>query len=111
MNQPPLDAASAELRCAADLADLRAGSDPFSAWTALAGQLRLIAAGLAPSAATDVPTRLTAVAHTAAALEHLDHVDPTADQDDLTFWRQQVEDLHERATRLASSSTDERGRS
>ncbi len=102
MNQPHLDAAAAELRGAADLADARADRDPFSPWAALAGQLRLVAAGLDPAPATVATTRLTPASHTAAALVQLDRLHEPSEPEDVDFWRRQVEDLHERAVDLGA---------
>lgn len=100
MNQVPLDAAAAELHAAAALADHRAGGDPFSPWTALGGQLRLVAAGLDPAPVMHTRPRKTLGGHTAAALERLDDLNADSRPTDLDFWRQHLEHLHEHATRL-----------
>ena len=42
-----LEVAATELHRAAAHADLAGDGDPFSPWTALAGQIRLVAAGIA----------------------------------------------------------------
>lgn len=108
MNQIPLDAAAAELHAAAALADHRADGDPFSPWTALGGQLRLVAAGLDPAPATHARLRKTLGGHTAAALERLDELDVSSKPADLAFWRRHVEHLHGQATRLEGDTENRR---
>lgn len=103
MNPLPLDDAAAELHAAAVLADTRAGGDRFNPWTALAAQLRLVAAGLHPALTTQRPRRDTPAAHVAAALDRLDTADP-ATTSDLEFWRRHVEQLREHAARLEAST-------
>jgi hypothetical protein len=105
VRQLSLGAAAAELRSAASLADARAAGDLFSPWFALAGQLRLVAAGLDPTSETSAPSRLTLAAHTAAALDHLDKFGPRSAQEDLESWRRHAQRLHIRATQL-SQPTD-----
>ena len=111
MSQLPLDAAAAELYAAAGLADARAGGDPFSPWFALAGQLRLVAAGLEPAPATTAPSRLSPAAHTAAALERVAELDSGSRPEDLGSWRRHVEHLHNRATQLDTPVTTPQGQS
>lgn len=109
MNQLPLDEAAAELHAAAALADARACGDPFSRWTALGGQLRLVAAGLDPAPVTHAEPLATPAAHAAAALDRLDELEAASAPGDLGFWRRHVEHLCEQATRLESDARAPRG--
>lgn len=108
MNLIPLDAASAELHAGAALADQRADGDPFSPWTALGGQLRLVAAGLDPAPLTHARLRKTLGEHTAAALDRLDELNASCRPADLDFWRRHLEHLHEQASRLDARAGDPR---
>lgn len=101
MRPLPLDAAAAALHAAAVLADALAAGDPFNPWTALAAQLRLVAAGLHPAPTTQPPRCDTPAAYVTAALDQLTTADPGAAGDtDLAFWRRHVQQLHEHAVRL-----------
>ncbi|WP_347351223.1 hypothetical protein [Intrasporangium sp.] len=107
----PADQAAAELHAAAVLADTRAHRDPFSPWTALAAQLRLVAAGLHPAPATLAPRRDTIAGHVAAALERLDTPGPEPAEEDAGLWRGHLTHLREQAVRLDAAAGQPRGRS
>ena len=109
MNHIPLDLAAAELHAAAALADHHAGGDLFSPWTALSGQLRLVAAGLDPAPVANAQPRPTAGSHIGAALDRLDDLDAESRPTDLDFWRRHVKHLHAQATRFEGRTEMPRG--
>jgi hypothetical protein len=109
MHLPPTDHAAAELHAAAHLADARAGGDPFNPWTALAAQLRLVAAGLDPAPPAPVPHRDSAGAHVTAALDQLDTADAGTGVVDPAFWRRHVEHLQAETDRLETTASQPQG--
>jgi hypothetical protein len=115
-----LDKAASHLQAAAqhaeDLADPNthpdadrhgdSGSDGTSAsWSALAGQLRLVAAGLSPTAQTaPITARPFGIHdHLDAALASLEQIAPLDGPPDLQLWAWQVVDL-----RAAVNTMDDR---
>ena len=88
-----LERAAAELHRAADLAERRAGGNPLDPWNAMAGTIRLVAAGLDPMPAS-TPTEPTDLRrHLATALTALDTLPPSDAPRDFAFWRAHVFDL------------------
>ena len=107
-----LDRAASHLQAAAqhadNLADLGAhlgGGDTSASWSALAGQLRLVAAGLSPTAQTaPITARPFGIHdHLDAALASLEQIAPLDGPPDLQLWAWQVVDL-----RAAVNTMDDR---
>lgn len=109
MSLIPLDEAAAELHAAAVIADGHSVGDPFSPWTALAAQLRLVAAGLDPTPVTRPQHRDLATRHVTAALDLLDSVLRSAGFMDLAFWHRHVEHLHTETARLEATLSHRQG--
>jgi hypothetical protein len=104
-----LQDAAAQLRCAATLAEKRGVGNPMDPWAAIAGTIRLIAAGLDPMA-TSAPSPLNDVhQHLAAALVSLDDVSADDAPSDFMFWRAHVVDLEANAQALESSTASTNG--
>src|SRR5690242_8929026 len=88
-----LEHAAAQLRCAAALAEQRALGNPFDPWSAMAGTIRLIAAGLDPML-TSISIEVAELhEHLASALAALDDVPGDDAPTDFPFWRAHVVDL------------------
>ena len=112
---PQFAAAAVELRRAADLAELRSEDNPFSHWAALAGQLRLVAAGLSPlghppasSPAGPAKGDGDLGGCLSAASAALDGISPTDAPEDLAFWIGHIDDLNALVADLGLAG-DERG--
>jgi hypothetical protein len=93
-----LDKAAGHLIAAAQHADNLAGPDADATswpWSALAGQLRLVAAGLSTTApAADIAPRPFGIQdHLDAALASLDQIAPLDGPPDLQLWAWRVVDL------------------
>ena len=93
-----LDKAAGHLSAAAQHADSLADPDadgPSPPWSALAGQLRLVAAGLSPTAppAEITPRQSGLQDHLDAALASLDRIAPLDGPPDLQLWAWRVVDL------------------
>jgi hypothetical protein len=94
-----LDKAASHLHAAAQHADNHAdnltNADASSLWSALAGQLRLVGAGLSPTAppAQITPRSFGVQDHLDAALASLDRIAPLDGPPDLQLWAWQVVDL------------------
>jgi|GEM_PF-1468745 len=107
-----LEKAASHLQAAAQHADHLAGpnAEPGGGgtsplWSALAGQLRLVAAGLSPSAPTpQITARPFGIHdHLDAALASLEQIAPLDGPPDLQLWAWQVVDL-----RAAVNTMDDR---
>ena len=92
-----LDKAASHLHAAAQHADNLSDqdADASSLWSALAGQLRLVGAGLSPTAppAQITPRPFGIQDHLDAALATLDRIAPLDGPPDLQLWAWQVVDL------------------
>jgi hypothetical protein len=93
-----LDKAAAHLSAAAQHADILADADgdgASSLWSALAGQLRLVGAGLSPTAAPAqiTPRPFGVQDHLDAALASLDQIAPLDGPPDLQLWAWRIVDL------------------
>ena len=93
-----LDKAASHLHAAAQHADNLADRDADGAsslWSALAGQLRLVGAGLSPTAppAQITPRSFGVPDHLDAALASLDRIAPLDGPPDLQLWAWRVVDL------------------
>jgi hypothetical protein len=93
-----LDKAAGHLSAAAQHADSLADADADAAcshWSALAGQLRLVGAGLSPTAphAQITPRPFGVQDHLDAALASLDRIAPLDGPPDLQLWAWRVMDL------------------
>ena len=88
-----LERAAAELHCAADLAERRAAGDPLDPWVAIAGTIRLVAAGLDPMPASASVESTDLRQHLATALTTLDALTASDAPSDFAFWRAHVLDL------------------
>lgn len=89
-----LDLAASHLATAADLADLADHHpDKGDEWAALAGQIRLVAAGLPTPADTQTGQGGTVAEHLAAAVDALDHIDPLDGPHDLQLWAWHIAEL------------------
>ena len=93
-----LDKAAGHLQAAAQHADNLANPDADAAsspWSALAGQLRLVGAGLSPTApyVQITPRPFGIQDHLDAALASLDRIAPLDGPPDLQLWAWRVVDL------------------
>lgn len=93
-----LDKAAGHLQAAAQHADSLTHADAdgaSSSWSALAGQLRLVGAGLSPGApyAQITPRPFGIQDHLDAALASLDRIAPLDGPPDLQLWAWRVVDL------------------
>ena len=96
-----LDKAASHMHAAALHADNLANQDPDGAdgassrWSGLAGQLRLVGAGLSPTAPTAeiTPRPFGIQDHLEAALASLDRIAPLDGPPDLQLWAWRVMDL------------------
>jgi hypothetical protein len=91
-----LDKAASHLHAAAQHADNLADQDADGAsslWSARAGQLRLVGAGLSPTAPPAEITPRSVPDHLDAALASLDRIAPLDGPPDLQLWAWQVVDL------------------
>lgn len=96
----PLEHAAAELQAAAALATHRAQGNPLDPWSAMAGTIQLIAAGLDPMTPTEHAAGTDLHGHLQAALEALDQVPDKDSPIDFPFWRAHVLDLAANARTL-----------
>jgi hypothetical protein len=104
-----LEHAAAQLHCAATLAEQRGLGNPLDPWWAIAGTIRLVAAGLDPMA-TSAPLPLIDVhQHLTAALVSLDDVSADDAPSDFMFWRAHVVDLEANALALESRTAKANG--
>ncbi|GAB3881481.1 hypothetical protein [Terrabacter terrigena] len=115
---PQLEAAAAELHRAADLAALRSDDNPFSHWAALAGQLRLVAAGLSnrgqpleSSVGGPAPGEGDLAAHLSAASAALEGISSADAPADLAFWVGHIDDLNALIADLGLAGDEYRSRS
>ena len=93
-----LDKAAGHLQAAAQHADSLTHADADGAsspWSALAGQLRLVGAGLSPTAppAEITPRPFGVQDHLDAALDSLDRIAPLDGPPDLQLWAWRIVDL------------------
>jgi hypothetical protein len=88
-----LERAAAELHCAAAHAERRAAGNPLDPWTAMAGTIRLVAAGLDPMPPSSPIEATDLQQHVATALTALDTIPPSDAPSDFAFWRAHVLDL------------------
>lgn len=95
-----LNHASAELRCAADQAEVRAQGNPLNPWSAMAGTVRLLAAALNPMPVTAHVEASGLHEHFVAALAALDELASADAPQDLPFWRAHIADLKANAQML-----------
>jgi hypothetical protein len=96
-----LDLAAENLSVAARHAEANACGDLTSPWHSLAGQIRLIAGGVAPICDDDepvMPRPFGVVDHLDAALTALDSIPPGSGPPDLLVWAWRVADLRSLVT-------------
>ena len=98
-----LDLAATHLAAAAAVADDHDAPDP--AWAALAGQIRLTAAGLPtiPSVALPAQAGGTLEQHLGLAIDALDHIDPLDGPADLPLWAWHLAELTRLAQKLPAA--------
>lgn len=101
--------AAAHLQCAAALAERHAAQDPLNPWSAMAGTIQLIAAGLDPAPAPVALSPVDLSQHLQAALAALDDVPAERTPSDFAFWRAHVVDLEANAQALASRTAGANG--
>lgn len=101
--------AAGQLHCAATLAEQRGLGNPLDPWWAIAGTIRLVAAGLDPMpTASPVPV-IELHAHLETALASLDQIPTDEAPIDFDFWRAHVADLAANAHALEARAADASG--
>jgi len=98
-----VDEAVQSLHAAADRADVLGSADVLSAWGAMAGQIRLVAAGLDPLSVPTVRRPWTSVDDClTAALEAMDRIGPHDGADDLALWEWHIQEIRGLVERLSA---------
>jgi len=88
-----LDDAAGHLQAAADFAEARGGSDVFSEWHGLAGQISLTASGVSHFPAVPAQPPASISEGLTAAIDTLECIAPLSGPPDLVLWIWHVREL------------------